>query len=94
MGAQPENCVSFGSPKSTENSISRDLLKIFEFYTKLLHSQQYVQHIPIKPFFITWVFLPLRPRNFNCYFKKLLQTIELTLKNLNEYEEIQYHIGE
>ena len=28
---KPENCVTFLSPKGVERTVSRDLLKIFEF---------------------------------------------------------------
>ena len=31
MGGKPENCVAFLSPKGIKRTVSRDLLKIFEF---------------------------------------------------------------
>ena len=31
VGGKPENCVTFSSPKGITRTVSRDLLKIFEF---------------------------------------------------------------
>ena len=31
VGGKPENCVTFSSPKGITRTVSRDLLKVFEF---------------------------------------------------------------
>ena len=72
MGGKPENCVTFLLLKGVKRTVSRDLLKIFEF-CKMFWIANKACDSEMKKLFISFILFLLRVKNFDVICGKFRQ---------------------